>query len=626
MLFIILKLHVCNKKRTLMKIIITLLLSFITLISYGKKHEAYSKLCEVNKCWTEQSDVSGLQYPAYSEVQGEHEWIRTHLKLVEQTLRVRSTTHLTAAQQANRLAALDHLNEYWHAGNFPINDRYNVRTPIFIDPYDNFCAVGYLVKATGNEGVSRMIAAKTNLAYVREMNYPELSAWAKDYGFTVDELAWIQPGYPPVTSVAKIGKGTDGEVHQLAVSNDGEKLYVGGVFTKVDDKISTDNIAYVTYTNDTYDWHAMGTGVNGPVYAIAEFDGKVFVAGSFTEAGGVSVNNVAYWDGNNWNAAGCITGTVKDFIIYKSKLYAVGGFDVCAALAEVNVAVWGGSMWQQIPGLTGHVNTAYAEDNYLVFGGKFSYQNEGLNIIKWSPDNGFAKFNSGIDNEVNDIHEHNGDIYVALSGDIDTTVLVRKFNISTGDWDVLSHPVMFGDDKLAIYSFCTVNDHLFAAGDIRYTPMMGTGTLNCIEVGDTSLYPGDAFGLDSAIYTMVNYKGKFVAGGKFNKGSAGWQYETVNSIAIQASAVNIKVTGSEGRVGFEVYPNPVNNSEITVENDFNATDITVTDIQGRVVATLPLKQATKQQVTLPELYMGTYILKLTNDTGTTATQRISIVK
>ena len=171
-----------------MKTIITLLLLCITYTGFGKSKQAYEKLCEVNKCWTEQPDVNQLAYPEYDN-RNEREWIRTHLMLVERTLRARSTCHLSEQQKANRLNALAHLNQYWHEGNFPVNDQYNFRTPIFIDKYDNFCAVGYLVKATGYEQVSRKIAAQTNLAYVREMNYPGLFAWANDYGFTVDELS-----------------------------------------------------------------------------------------------------------------------------------------------------------------------------------------------------------------------------------------------------------------------------------------------------------------------------------------------------------------------------------------------------------------------------------------------------
>lgn len=608
-----------------MKIIITLLFSCLTVLSFGKEHKTYEKLCKVNHCWTEQQDIQQLNYPAYAAMP-EHEWIRIHLQLVERTLRTRSTAHLSADQKANRLAALGHLNKYWHEGNFPVNDKYNSRTPIFIDRYDNFCAVGYLVKATGHEEVSRMIASRTNLAYVREMNYPELLSWAKEYGFTVDELAWIQPGYLPISSIERVGKGTDGVIHQFAVSADGEKLYAGGAFTDVDSSITANNIAYITFVNEKFGWHAMGTGTNGPVYAIQEFDNKVFVAGSFTDAGGTTVNNVAYWDGSNWTGAGCMAGTVKDFIVFKNELYAVGDFDVCASLADINFAKWSGTMWQQIPGLSGHVNAAYAIDNHLVLGGKFTYQNDAVNIIKWIPGTGFVKYNSGIDNEVNDIEVYENGIYAALTGDLDTTCLVRKLNTSTKEWDALKHFDLDGKTQLGVYALNSVGPRLVAGGDMNHYPVMGIVTANCMLVNDTSLYIGDAFGVDSTIYAMANFKKRLFVGGSFKKGFHNYPTGPLNSIGMQEVTTVIENVANIQQ-SFNIYPNPISNgAELIIENDFNANSFILMDMQGKVVATRALKAAKQQRVTLPDLPPAVYLAELSNKSGEKAVKRISITK
>src|SRR5690606_29947429 len=154
-------------------------------------------------------------------------------------------------------------------------------------------AVGYLVKATGYEQVSRMISEKTNLAYVREMNYPELFSWADAYGFTVDELAWIQPTYPPACTVNPLAKGTNGTVHEFFVA--GDKLYVGDDFTVVGSDKTANNIAYTTEEDGTFKWHTLGAGVDGQVYAIAEYDNKIFIGGHFNNAGGQPAYSVAYW-------------------------------------------------------------------------------------------------------------------------------------------------------------------------------------------------------------------------------------------------------------------------------------------------------------------------------------------
>ncbi len=254
----------------------------------------YRQLVSVNQYWEQQKDIKQNLLPAYNSKSGK-EWIRLHLSLVEQTLRDRPVGHLSARQQALRHEALDDLHEYWLAGNFPLNEQYSYRTPIFIDKQDNFCAVGYLIKASGQEQLSRMVAADNNLAYVMDMQYRELDTWAGAHGFTKEELAWIQPTYPPLHYTATVGGSTNGAVNELFVGQGGESLYVGGVFTKVGNNIAASNIAYVTKDNNgNYNWHAMGSGINGPVNAICEYEGKVFAAGNFTTADGGSVNNIAY--------------------------------------------------------------------------------------------------------------------------------------------------------------------------------------------------------------------------------------------------------------------------------------------------------------------------------------------
>ena len=100
----------------------------------------FRQLVTVNQQWMFQKDINQHQLPS-PVTDNPGEWIRHHLKLVEQTLRNRDVSHLTTTQASNRNRALQLLNGYWKQGNFPINDQFTYRTPIFIDRYDNFCAV-----------------------------------------------------------------------------------------------------------------------------------------------------------------------------------------------------------------------------------------------------------------------------------------------------------------------------------------------------------------------------------------------------------------------------------------------------------------------------------------------------
>jgi len=69
-------------------------------------------------------------------------------------------------------------------------------------------------------------------------------------------------------------------VYAMAVSATGV-LYVGGVITKIAGKTIGNAAAYDTNTGI---WSTLGTGFNGPVYAIACNGNEIFFGGDFTDA------------------------------------------------------------------------------------------------------------------------------------------------------------------------------------------------------------------------------------------------------------------------------------------------------------------------------------------------------
>jgi hypothetical protein len=54
-------------------------------------------------------------------------------------------------------------------------------------------------------------------AYVHEIKVSGVAEWAAKNGFTLDELAWIQPGYPVQSNAQDMEGGLNGPVNAIAI-------------------------------------------------------------------------------------------------------------------------------------------------------------------------------------------------------------------------------------------------------------------------------------------------------------------------------------------------------------------------------------------------------------------------
>jgi hypothetical protein len=121
--------------------------------------------------------------------------IRAHLQYVEAALRQQPDPSQTREQQLERLRNLDRLHEYWVDETFPQNLSSRQPKPFLIDADGRACALAHLMIESGEEKAAKAIARRENNAYVSDMQSPEVAAWLAQSGLSVDEAAWIQPGY-----------------------------------------------------------------------------------------------------------------------------------------------------------------------------------------------------------------------------------------------------------------------------------------------------------------------------------------------------------------------------------------------------------------------------------------------
>lgn len=149
------------------------------------------------------------------------------------------------------------------------------------------------------------------------------------------------------------GLGAASDVSALCVF-DGE-LYAGGAFDGVGGCGAS---AIVRWDGSTWTCPPSG-GTNGPIKAMAVFDEgdgpALFIAGTFTTAGGVAASHIARFDGTTWSAVGGGTdNNVLALIVFDdgsgSALYAAGGFTNAGGAPANRVARWNGSSWSSLGG------------------------------------------------------------------------------------------------------------------------------------------------------------------------------------------------------------------------------------------------------------------------------------
>lgn len=159
------------------------------------------------------------------------------------------------------------------------------------------------------------------------------------------------------------GLEPDGMVAALTVFDDGSgpTLYAAGGFLTAGGT-PVNKIAKLEGDH----WTPLDTGIGlsgGIVWAMTEFDDgtgpALYVAGDFFEAGGITVNHIAKWDGSSWSALGAGTNaTVRGALAVFDDgtgpaLYAGGDFTMAGGVPASRIARWDGQQWSPVEGGTG---------------------------------------------------------------------------------------------------------------------------------------------------------------------------------------------------------------------------------------------------------------------------------
>ena len=581
----------------------------------------YDHMVEVNRQWARITPDAALM--EYAVFDSDRARIQKHLELVEQHLRNRDAGSLSPAQLSRRTHHLDVLHTYWQTGVFPTNHYHAHRQPYFRDNYDVLCAVGYLLWEDGQTTLVDRINRENNYAYIAELaaQYPAIGSWAEENGFTVEELAWIQPGYPAIQPDYKhwgSGLNTGGRINVMAVNGNAESLlFVAGSFDKIDGVAANSIAAW-----DGAGWHTLGNGVIGEIYDMEyiEFNNKLIVVGDFYLPGDPSKQNVALWDGNNWTGlqTGDMGGKVLTLSTSFYDLYIGGDFTMLngqpaknagKAKSEFNgTYTW---VFTDVISVDSTVRCITRNGDYVLFGGDFTHtsvNNPSGNQLTvnhmayWYYDNWHTEFTNQLPS-ITAAYIENG--YVVCG--IQDPQVVLFFN-TAGIWNMFYGMHKYATNlEDAIRGFFRYGDYLYAYGNISGGDFsLGSGLFKVwVELNQASavtIANGEvwaAIGFQNSIYLAGNFDE--LHGLPYPEGMARIQLPPVG---VNDQTLPVEVIASA--------------HNLRLQHDALAytTQLEVFDLQGRLIDRQTLKPGDLEtNIDAGQWSAGLYVWHLRNQSG-----------
>jgi hypothetical protein len=339
---------------------------------------------------------------------------------------------------------------------------------------------------------------------------------------------------------SSLGTGTANGVSSYVkalAAHDG-KLFVGGFFTAAGGATANHMAAW---DPDTNTWSSLGTGsangVNNYVWSIAALDGKIFAGGWFTTAGGATANRVAAWDTatQTWSSLGTgsangVNNNVFALAAHEGKVYVGGWFTTAGGLTANRVAAWdpATNSWSRLgDGMNSNVNALAAHDGKVYVGGWFTTAGgfTANRVAVWdiatqtwaSLGTGSA---NGVGGTVTALTAHAGKVYVGggfTTAGGSTANRVAVWDIATQTWSSLGTGDENGVDD-SVGAFAVHDGKLYVGGDFTTA---GGVSANRVAVWDiatqtwSSLGTGSENGVGGDIDVIAIFGGKGYVGGSF---------------------------------------------------------------------------------------------------------------
>ncbi len=391
------------------------------------------------------------------------------------------------------------------------------------------------------------------------------------------------------------GDGPVGVVSSLAVM--AGDLFVGGSFVVLNQGGSF-NLGNRLARWDGTAWSALGSGtgigVDGSVIDLAEFDGDLYIAGSFTEANvgeGVTSTRIVRWDGSVFSPVGSgggegLDGAPNALAVAGDTLYVAGALNKGnlggAEVTTRRLAAWDGTTWSPVAArggveslTTASISTrvlAMAIDGDLVYVGGFFSSVGGVpanNLAVYERSTGrWSAIGSGVgngtDNVVRALLVDAGDLYVGgdfTAVNVDDTLSGGTAAHRIARWDGASlQPLGSGAGEgfnLTVLALASCGGGLYAGGGFNVANLGDDVAANRIARWDGStwqpLVSGAGNGVSGPVLALACDGTDLYAGGNFVLANQG-DPATVNRIA-RWDGSSWHPLGSDGGAGANSFVN-----------------------------------------------------------------------
>jgi trimeric autotransporter adhesin len=277
-------------------------------------------------------------------------------------------------------------------------------------------------------------------------------------------------------------------------------------------------------------WENFGGNLNGSIYSMKVIGTNVYVAGSFTDAGGIAdADYIAKWDGNNWNAVGPVlnngANVVYRIFVNGTDIYAYSEFNNGGTIVKKGWYFFNGVSWSSFIAPEMAVSSMDFSGSTIYVAGSFKNFNgieEADGIVKWNG-NTWEAMASGLNDYVNVVKIVDGVVFAGggflNAGGNETADYLAVWDASANSWKPLGSGLSAGSTTVG-NGASSVN-RIAASGKNIYfgldyiTNVGGNPNADNIVVWNGTSWEALGSGLNGAVWSLEISQNTVYVGGFF---------------------------------------------------------------------------------------------------------------